>query len=123
MSTQCILVVLSVLALSCAAVRGDDSTQQLNLAINQFERNQECFNILDKIRLIARVVQHQSSDFVAIPSVSDSEMDTLCNGVCGELGRRIIRYDNLARDSSTVRMFVYLLLNLCAIILSIFGIQ
>ena len=108
MSTQCILVVLFVLALSCVRVRGSDSEQQLNLAINQLERNQECFDIFDKIRLIAARR--------ALLFVSDSEMDTLCNGVCGDIGRRIIRYDNLARDSASVCMFVYLILNLYAII-------
>jgi len=91
MFRQLILVGFTTLALLCAVVRGDDSEEQLNFAINEFESDQECFDIFDKIRMIAAGV--------AFPFVSDSETETLCYGNCGEIGRRILQYDELAQNS------------------------
>jgi len=94
MSAKFILVAISVLVLSCSTAKGSEATEQLNLAINQFESNQECFDIFDRIRMVV------SGD--GFPTVLDSEMDTLCSGVCGEIGRRILRYDSLARNTNGV---------------------
>ena len=91
MSAQLFLVSIFVLAFSCATTRGSDATEQFTLAINQFESNQECFDIFDRIRLAASGIDY--------PFVSDNETRTLCSGACGEIGRRIIRYDNLARNT------------------------
>ena len=101
MSSQLTLVALTVLSLLCVTVRGAESEEQLNLAINQFESNQECFNAFDKMRRVASGAGY--------PVVSGSDIQTLCHGECGEIGSRILQYDNLARDH--VCMFVCLLLS------------
>jgi len=86
MPAQLILVALAVLSLLCLTVGGTESEEQLRLATNQFERNQECFNAFDKMRRVA--------SGAAYPAVSGSDMQTLCHGECGEIGSRI--YNTIA---------------------------
>jgi len=90
MARQLILVGLTTLALLCAKVRSDQN-EILNYFINQFENNQTCFDIFDKIRMAAAGV--------AFPFVSDSEIKTLCNGYCRDIGRKFLEHDEYARNS------------------------
>ena len=83
-----VFVILS-LTIATAVVSSYDCDCEHTLASNDFYGNHDCFNAYYKIE------QHLKSKYY-INDIS-KEIDTLCNGECGEAANRILYYRDRTR--------------------------